>query len=125
VEIGLDILNPVQPKSMDPGKVKRDFGDRLTLWGTVDVQEVLPFGTVADVVREVKLRVCTAGKGGGLILAPAHNIQSEVLRPRLYRLRRPARITWSEAAISPRSKGDAEISAEEHHEKKRKTDSGG
>ena len=78
VEIGLDILNPVQPKSMDPGKVKRDFGDRLTLWGTVDIQEVLPFGTVADVVREVKLRVCTAGKGGGLILAPAHNIQSEV-----------------------------------------------
>src|SRR5271166_5920597 len=40
-------------------------------------------------------------------------------------LRRPARITWSEAAISPRSNGDAEISAEEHQEKKRKTDGGG
>jgi uroporphyrinogen decarboxylase len=78
VEIGLDILNPVQPKSMDPGKVKRDFGDRLTLWGTIDIQEVLPFGTVADVVEEVKLRVRSAGKGGGLILAPAHNIQPEV-----------------------------------------------
>lgn len=78
VEIGLDILNPVQPKSMDPGKVKRDFGDRLTLWGTIDIQEVLPFGTVADVVEEVKQRVRAAGKGGGLILAPAHNIQPEV-----------------------------------------------
>ncbi|MCW5979448.1 MAG: hypothetical protein KIT09_15330 [Bryobacteraceae bacterium] len=78
VEIGLDILNPVQPKSMDPARVKRDFGDRLTLWGTIDIQEVLPFGTAEDVAEEVKLRVRTAGAGGGLILAPAHNIQPEV-----------------------------------------------
>lgn len=78
VEIGLDILNPVQPKSMDPARVKRDFGDRLTLWGTVDIQEVLPFGTPEDVAEEVKLRIRTVGPGGGLILAPAHNIQAEV-----------------------------------------------
>lgn len=78
VEIGLDILNPVQPKSMDPARVKKDFGNDLTLWGTVDIQEVLPFGTPEDVAREVRLRLRTAGPGGGLILAPAHNIQSEV-----------------------------------------------
>ena len=78
VEIGLDILNPVQPKSMDPARVKREFGKHLTLWGTIDIQEVLPFGTVEDVANEVKLRLRTAGKGGGLILAPAHNIQPEV-----------------------------------------------
>jgi uroporphyrinogen decarboxylase len=78
VEIGLDILNPIQPKSMDPARVKKDFGDRLTLWGTIDIQEVLPFGTPEDVAEEVKLRVRTAGQGGGLILSPAHNIQPEV-----------------------------------------------
>jgi uroporphyrinogen decarboxylase len=78
VEIGLDILNPIQPKSMDPAKVKKDFGKRLTLWGTVDIQEVLPFGTPQDVANEVKLRVATTAQGGGLILAPAHNIQPEV-----------------------------------------------
>ena len=78
IEIGLDILNPVQPSSMDPAKVKKDFGDRLTLWGTVDVQNVLPFGTAEDVANEVKLRLRTAGKGGGLIIAPAHNIQPDV-----------------------------------------------
>lgn len=78
VEIGLDILNPIQPKSMDPARIKRDFGKQLTLWGTLDIQEVLPFGTTDDVVNEVKLRVQTAGIGGGLILAPAHNIQAEV-----------------------------------------------
>ncbi len=78
VEIGLDILNPVQPKSMDPAKVKKDFGARLTLWGTVDIQEVLPRGTPQQVADEVRLRLRTAGPGGGLLIAPAHNIQSEV-----------------------------------------------
>jgi uroporphyrinogen decarboxylase len=78
VEIGLDILNPIQPKSMDPARVKKDFGNHLTLWGTIDIQEVMPFGSVADVVNEVKTRIRTAGKGGGLILSPAHNIQPEV-----------------------------------------------
>ena len=67
IEIGLDILNPVQPKSMDPAKLKKEYGDKLTFWGTVDIQEVLPFGTAEDVANEVKLRVQTVGKGGGLI----------------------------------------------------------
>jgi uroporphyrinogen decarboxylase len=44
----------------------------------VDIQEVLPFGTPEDVANEVKLRIRSAGKGGGLILAPAHNIQAQV-----------------------------------------------
>ncbi len=78
VEIGLDILNPVQPKSMDPAKLKKEFGKQLTFWGTVDIQEVLPFGTPTDVANEVKLRLQTVGKGGGLIIAPAHNIQPDV-----------------------------------------------
>jgi uroporphyrinogen decarboxylase len=39
---------------------------------------VLPFGTPEDVSNEVKLRLRTVGKGGGLIISPAHNIQSEV-----------------------------------------------
>lgn len=78
VEIGLDILNPVQPKSMDPAQVKRDFGDHLTLWGTVDIQEVLPYGRPEDVAAEVRLRMRTVGRGGGLIIAPAHNIQADV-----------------------------------------------
>jgi uroporphyrinogen-III decarboxylase len=78
IEVGLDILNPVQPKSMDPATVKKMYGDKLTLWGTIDIQEVLPFGTAEDVAREVKLRLRTVGKGGGLIISPAHNIQPEV-----------------------------------------------
>ncbi|MCL5005023.1 MAG: hypothetical protein M1404_00695 [Acidobacteria bacterium] len=78
VEIGLDILNPVQPKSMDPARLKRDFGEHLTFWGTIDIQEVMPFGTTEDVANEVKLRLRTVGKNGGLIISPAHNIQPDV-----------------------------------------------
>ena len=78
VEIGLDILNPVQPKSMDPAKLKKDFGKYLTFWGSVDVQHVMPYGSVEDVVNEVKLRLQTVGKGGGFIVGPAHAIQPEV-----------------------------------------------
>jgi len=78
IEVGLDILNPVQPKSMDPAKVKKMYGDKLTFWGTVDIQEVMPFGTVEDVANEVKLRIQTVGPGGGFIISPAHNIQAQV-----------------------------------------------
>ncbi|MCE5250463.1 hypothetical protein LLG96_09620 [bacterium] len=78
IEAGVDILNAVQPKSMDPARLKRRFGDRLSFWGTVDIQEVLPFGTPEDVRNEVKLRIETVGPGGGLIIGPSHNIQPDV-----------------------------------------------
>lgn len=77
IEIGLDIINPVQPLAMDPLEMKRQFGNHLTLWGTVDEQRVLPFGTVEDVANEVKLRLKTVAPGGGFILSPAHNVQGD------------------------------------------------
>ncbi|MBI4167227.1 MAG: hypothetical protein HY508_15990 [Acidobacteria bacterium] len=78
IEIGLDILNPVQPKCMDPVRLKKKYGKHLTFWGTIDIQEVLPFGTPQQVADEVRLRLRTLGEGGGLIISPAHNIQPEV-----------------------------------------------
>lgn len=75
VEIGLDVLNPVQPKCMDPGRLKEEFGDELCFWGTVDEQETLPFGSPEDVTSEVEERLRTVGKGGGLIIGPTHHVQ--------------------------------------------------
>lgn len=75
IEIGLDVLNPIQPRSMDPEKVKKDYGDKLCFWGSIDEQHTLPFGTPADVEREVITRLKTLGKGGGLIIGPTHHIQ--------------------------------------------------
>ena len=75
IEIGVDVLNPIQPACMDPAKVKKDFGDKLCFWGTMDEQQTLPFGTPADVEREVKERLKTVGRNGGLIIGPTHHVQ--------------------------------------------------
>lgn len=75
IEIGLDVLNPIQPASMDPAQLKREFGDRLCFWGSVDEQHTLPFGTPASVRAEIVERLNTIGAGGGLILGPTHHVQ--------------------------------------------------
>jgi uroporphyrinogen decarboxylase len=75
IEIGLDVLNPVQPASMDPAKLKKDFGQKLCFWGSIDEQHTLPFGTPEDVRAEVLTRLRTIGKDGGLILGPTHHVQ--------------------------------------------------
>ena len=78
IEIGIDILNPVQPECMDPAAIKRQYGGRLSFWGTVSVQRTMPFGTPEDVAREVRARIREVACGGGLILAPAHVLNPEV-----------------------------------------------
>jgi uroporphyrinogen-III decarboxylase len=75
IEIGLDVLNPVQPACMDPAKLKKDFGDKLCFWGTIDEQHTLPFGSPDDVRKEVAHRLDTIGKDGGLIIGPTHHVQ--------------------------------------------------
>lgn len=75
VEIGVDVLNPVQPACMDPAELKRRYGQRLRFWGCVDEQHTLPFGSPQDVRNEILTRVQTVGRGGGLILSPTHHVQ--------------------------------------------------
>jgi uroporphyrinogen-III decarboxylase len=75
IEIGIDVLNPIQPLAMDPLKLKQDYGDRLCFWGSMDIQQTLPFGTPEDVKKEVITRLTTIGQGGGLIIGPTHNLQ--------------------------------------------------
>ena len=78
IEIGVDILNPIQPECMDPAALKRAYGDRLSFWGTIGTQSTFPFGSPDDVRREVRARIETVGAGGGLFLAPTHVIEPEV-----------------------------------------------
>ncbi len=78
IEIGIDILNPVQwtCPGMDMVALKRDFGDALAFHGAVDNQQVLPFGTPEDVRTEVRHCIdALASDGTGYILAPCHNLQ--------------------------------------------------
>lgn len=75
IELGIGILNPIQPEAMDPAKIKRMYGDKLVLHGTISVQRTLPLGTAEDVKQEVFSRIRTCGQNGGLIIAPAHTPQ--------------------------------------------------
>lgn len=80
VEMGVDILNPVQlsARGMDAHMLKEKYGDKLVFWGGgVDTQQTLPFGTPEDVRQEVKRLIDNCAPGGGFILSPAHHIQSD------------------------------------------------
>ena len=77
IEVGVDILNPVQPKCMNPVEIKEKFGNDLCFMGTIDEQETLPFKTVDDLKNEILERVKKVGYNGGLILGPTHNIQND------------------------------------------------
>jgi hypothetical protein len=81
VEVGVDILNPVQTsaKDMDPKMLKERYGDKLVFWGGgVDTQRTLPFGTPEEVIKEVNERCQIFGKDGGFVFNTIHNIQSKV-----------------------------------------------
>lgn len=79
IEIGVDILNPIQPlaKGMDPKFLKETYGNSLTFFGGIDIQQLLPMGTPEQVKNEVKRIANILGKGGGYIVAPAHHIQDD------------------------------------------------
>jgi uroporphyrinogen decarboxylase len=78
IEIGVDILNPVQPECMDPAEIKAQYGDRLAFSGTIGTQTTMPFGTPEEVKSVVKERITTVGRGGGLFLAPTHVLEPDV-----------------------------------------------
>lgn len=74
--VGIEILNPIQWRSagMEREGLVRDFGSRIIFHGSIDNQKTLPFGTVEDVVREVRESV-NIYRGARWICAPCHNLQ--------------------------------------------------
>lgn len=81
IEIGVDILNPVQvtAKGMDPKDLKAEFGKDLTFWGGgCDTQKVLTFGTPGEVEMEVRRRISELAPGGGFVFNQVHNVQPQV-----------------------------------------------
>ncbi|HEX9972101.1 MAG TPA: uroporphyrinogen decarboxylase family protein [bacterium] len=80
IEMGLDVLNPIQCNcpGMDPFELKNDFGKQLTFMGGVDTVDLLPNGTAADVRRKTaKLIEGMTADGGGFILAASHTVPPE------------------------------------------------
>jgi uroporphyrinogen decarboxylase len=80
IEIGVDAINPVQTTAakMEPERLKRDFGRRISFWGGIDSHRVLPWGSKEEVKQEVRRVINILGPGGGYILNSVHNIQPNV-----------------------------------------------
>jgi len=80
IEIGVDILNPVQTAAvdMDIFALKRDFGQKISFDGGIDTEHLLPQGTRDEVYKEVRRIIETVGQHGGYILAPSHVFQPDV-----------------------------------------------
>ena len=80
IDLGVDVIHPVQvaAKDMDSSILARDFGDRLSFWGGVDTQRVMPKGNTEEVKAEVRRRIKDFAPGGGYILGAVHDIQPDV-----------------------------------------------
>ncbi len=78
VEIGVNILNPVQPECLDPFAVKERYGDSLTIWGAIGTQTTMPFGAPDEVYAACREAAARLGRGGGYVLCPTHMLEPEV-----------------------------------------------
>jgi uroporphyrinogen decarboxylase len=80
IEIGIDILDPIQPVSieMKPEKLIGDFGGRICFHGGIDSQYLLPYGTPNEIMTDVKHYGDILGSNGGYICCPSHLFQPDV-----------------------------------------------
>jgi uroporphyrinogen decarboxylase len=78
IELGLDILHPIQPETMDIEWLKREFGKDITFCGGVPTQNLLPYGTPDEVRAEVRRLKTVMGASGGYILEPGITLQDDV-----------------------------------------------
>ena len=81
IEIGVDILNPIQTsaKDMAAEELKSEFGQNLCFWGGgIDTQHVLLEGNAQQITEHVRSNIKTLGRGGGFVFGPTHVYQADV-----------------------------------------------
>jgi uroporphyrinogen decarboxylase len=78
IAAGIEVLNPLQPECNDLRRIKAQYGERLSFWGGIGVQSVMPHGTPEDVRQAVRDTSAMLGTDGGLLLAPAHILDPAV-----------------------------------------------
>lgn len=79
IEVGIDILNPIQPESMDFKEIYKEFGGKISFHGTIGTQTTMPFGTPQQIREKVFEHMEIAKDKGGLFPAPTHLLEPEVL----------------------------------------------
>jgi uroporphyrinogen decarboxylase len=80
IEIGVDVYNPVQPNvaGSDPQELKNNYGEKISFFGGIDQQSLLPSGDIKRIRQDIKDRISILGKNRGYLLAPAHILQPDV-----------------------------------------------
>ena len=79
LEIGMTVLNPVQPEVIEHAWLRATFGDRLACYGGISTQTVLPQGSPQDVARAVaECRAVLAPDDTGLVIGPSHRLMTDV-----------------------------------------------
>ncbi len=80
IEIGVDVYNPLQPNvyGSDPQELKDKYGSKISFFGGIDQQQLLPSGDIKAIRSEIKKRIEILGKDKGYLLAPAHILQADV-----------------------------------------------
>ena len=80
IDMKIDVYNPVQPNvpGSDPRELKDQYGERISFFGGIDQQELLPSGDEKAIRSEMSRRAQIFGEDGGYLMAPAHIIQSDV-----------------------------------------------
>ena len=78
VEIGVDVFNPFQPEVMDIVEIKKKYGSRLSFFGGMSTQNVLPYASPEEVKKETKHLIDNIGRQGGYIFSPAHDVPKDV-----------------------------------------------
>ncbi len=78
IDIGVDILNPLQPECNDLAEIGRQFSNRISFWGGIGTQTTMPFGTKEEIEQKVREVKKFLGSKGGLLIAPSHILEPEV-----------------------------------------------
>lgn len=76
IEVGFEILNPLQPDANNVEEIKRKYGKKLTFWGNVDTRKIMNIGKFSDVAEEIRRVIEILSPGGGHILCTNHTVQA-------------------------------------------------
>jgi len=78
IEIGVNVLNPIQPKALDLKALAENYGDKVTFFGGICNQEVLPLRSPKEIDDNVRETVAILGKNGRYVIAPSNGVGSDV-----------------------------------------------
>jgi len=78
IESGVEILNPIQPECMTFDEVHEIYGNRISFWGTLGTQQLLPYGSAEDVYNQTNNNLVLCGLKGGIVIGPTHMVEPEV-----------------------------------------------